>query len=121
MSFLSRLIESGSLAIKPAMTLINPVAPIGLPAVFVAAWADAVVPLQLVAAITIILVSHGPSPSPSGGQNANFTGRSFPWSRCSYPRMDLLMLDDLAYVTSDQAETSVQLELLGAGYDRRSC
>ncbi len=35
-------------------------------------------------------------------------------------RFDLLILDDLAYVTKDQAETSVLLELIGARYERRS-
>ena len=33
---------------------------------------------------------------------------------------DLLILDDLAYVTKDQAETSVLFELIGARYERRS-
>jgi DNA replication protein DnaC len=32
----------------------------------------------------------------------------------------LLVLDDLAYVTKDQAETSVLFELIGARYERRS-
>ena len=32
----------------------------------------------------------------------------------------LLILDDLAYVTKDQAETSVLFELIGARYERRS-
>src|SRR5690348_17906506 len=32
----------------------------------------------------------------------------------------LLILDDLAYVTKDQAETSVLFELVGARYERRS-
>ena len=32
----------------------------------------------------------------------------------------LLILDDLAYVTRDQAETSVLFELIGARYERRS-
>src|SRR5262249_28373937 len=35
-------------------------------------------------------------------------------------RFDLLALDDLAYVTKDQAETSVLFELIGARYERRS-
>ena len=35
-------------------------------------------------------------------------------------RYDLLVLDDLAYVTKDQAETSVLFELIGARYERRS-
>jgi len=35
-------------------------------------------------------------------------------------RLDLLILDDLAYVTKDQAETSVLFELIGARYERRS-
>jgi len=33
---------------------------------------------------------------------------------------DLLILDDLAYVTKDQAETSVLFELIAARYERRS-
>ena len=33
---------------------------------------------------------------------------------------DLLILDDLAYVTKDQAETSVLFELISARYERRS-
>ena len=32
----------------------------------------------------------------------------------------LLILDDLAYVTKDQAETSVLFELIGTRYERRS-
>jgi O-antigen/teichoic acid export membrane protein len=53
------VIESVSLAIFPAMTLTILAAPIGVPAVLGEAWADAVVPLQLVAAMTIpfILIS----------------------------------------------------------------
>jgi DNA replication protein DnaC len=35
-------------------------------------------------------------------------------------RFDLLILDDLAYVIKDQAETSVLFELIGARYERRS-
>ena len=35
-------------------------------------------------------------------------------------RFDLLILDDLAYVTKDQAETSVLFELIGARYERHS-
>jgi DNA replication protein DnaC len=35
-------------------------------------------------------------------------------------RFDLLVLDDLAYVTKDQAETSVLFELISARYKRRS-
>src|SRR5450755_2141357 len=35
-------------------------------------------------------------------------------------RYDLLILDDLTYVTKDQAETSVLFELIAARYERRS-
>jgi DNA replication protein DnaC len=35
-------------------------------------------------------------------------------------RFHLLSLDDLAYVTKDQAETSVLFELISARYERRS-
>ena len=35
-------------------------------------------------------------------------------------RYDLLILDDIAYVSKDQAETSVLFELIGARYERRS-
>lgn len=35
-------------------------------------------------------------------------------------RFDLLVLDDLAYFTKDQAETSVLFELISARYERRS-
>jgi DNA replication protein DnaC len=35
-------------------------------------------------------------------------------------RYDLLILDDLAYVTKDQAETSVLFELIAARYEQRS-
>lgn len=35
-------------------------------------------------------------------------------------RFDLLILDDLTYVTKDQAETSVLFELISARYERRS-
>ncbi len=34
-------------------------------------------------------------------------------------RFDLVILDDFAYVTKDQAETSVLFELIGARYERR--
>jgi len=33
---------------------------------------------------------------------------------------DVLILDDLAYVTKDQAETSALFELIGTRYERRS-
>jgi DNA replication protein DnaC len=35
-------------------------------------------------------------------------------------KFDLLILDDLAYVTKDQAETSVLFELISARYEQRS-
>lgn len=35
-------------------------------------------------------------------------------------RIDQLILDDLAYVTKDQAETRVLFELIGTRYERRS-
>jgi DNA replication protein DnaC len=35
-------------------------------------------------------------------------------------RYDLLILDDIAYVTKDQAKTSVLFELIAARYERRS-
>lgn len=35
-------------------------------------------------------------------------------------KFDLLILDDFAYVTKDQAETSVLFELISARYERRS-
>ena len=35
-------------------------------------------------------------------------------------RFDLLILDDLAYVSKDQAETSVLFELISDRYERRS-
>ena len=35
-------------------------------------------------------------------------------------RFDLLILDDLSYVSKDQAETSVLFELIAARYERRS-
>ena len=35
-------------------------------------------------------------------------------------RYDLIILDDIAYVTKDQAETSVLFELIAARYERRS-
>jgi DNA replication protein DnaC len=35
-------------------------------------------------------------------------------------RYDLLILDDITYVTKDQAETSVLFELISARYERRS-
>ena len=36
-------------------------------------------------------------------------------------RFDLLILDDLAYVTKDQAETSVLFELISARYSAARC
>jgi DNA replication protein DnaC len=35
-------------------------------------------------------------------------------------KYQLLILDDIAYVTKDQAETSVLFELIATGYERRS-
>ena len=35
-------------------------------------------------------------------------------------KYQLLILDDIAYVTKDQAETSVLFELIAARYERRS-
>jgi DNA replication protein DnaC len=35
-------------------------------------------------------------------------------------KYQLLILDDIAYVTKDQAETSVLFELIGTRYERRS-
>ena len=35
-------------------------------------------------------------------------------------RYDLLILDDIAYLSKDQAETSVLFELIGTRYERRS-
>ena len=35
-------------------------------------------------------------------------------------RFDLLVLDDISYVSKDQAETSVLFELIAARYERRS-
>jgi DNA replication protein DnaC len=40
--------------------------------------------------------------------------------RCTHPAYDLLILDDLAYVTKDREETSVLFELIAARYERRS-
>ena len=40
--------------------------------------------------------------------------------RSRLDRFDLLILDDLAYVSKDQAETSVLFELISARYERRS-
>lgn len=36
-------------------------------------------------------------------------------------RDDLLILDDITYVTKDQAETSVLFELIATRYERRLC
>ena len=54
------LTESVSLALFPAMTLTILTAPIGVPSVFGEAWAGAIIPLQLIAAMTMthILVSN---------------------------------------------------------------
>ena len=41
-------------------------------------------------------------------------------SMSSWTLNDLLILDDIAYVTNDQAETSVLFELIAARYERRS-
>jgi O-antigen/teichoic acid export membrane protein len=51
--------ESVSLIVCPAMTLAILLAPVAVPMVFGAAWADAVVPLQFVAAMTIQYVLGG--------------------------------------------------------------
>ncbi|WP_271601006.1 lipopolysaccharide biosynthesis protein [Bradyrhizobium sp. CCBAU 45384] len=52
--------ESVSLAVFPTMTLTILIAPAGVPAVLGHAWAEAIVPVQLVAALTIpcVLVSY---------------------------------------------------------------
>ena len=46
--------------------------------------------------------------------------RELPAPIAKLDRYDLLILDDLAYVTKDQAETSVLFELIAARYERRS-
>jgi DNA replication protein DnaC len=43
-----------------------------------------------------------------------------PESKFATKPFDLLILGDLAYVTKDQAETSVLFELIAARYERRS-
>ena len=48
-----RVSQSVALALSPAMTLVVLCAPIGVPAVFGEAWSGAVVPFQLLAAMTI--------------------------------------------------------------------
>jgi O-antigen/teichoic acid export membrane protein len=48
-----RMSESVALAVCPVMTLVVLCAPVAVPAVFGAAWAPAVVPLQLLATMTI--------------------------------------------------------------------
>jgi PST family polysaccharide transporter len=52
--------ESVSIALFPAMTLTILIAPIGVPEVFGEAWAGAIIPLQLIAAMTMpyVLVSN---------------------------------------------------------------
>jgi PST family polysaccharide transporter len=52
------LTEVVSLTIFPAMTLIILAAPIGVPAVFGDQWIDAIVPVQLVAAMTMPYMLH---------------------------------------------------------------
>jgi DNA replication protein DnaC len=37
-----------------------------------------------------------------------------------FDKYHLLILDDISYVSKDQAETSVLFELIGMGYERRS-
>lgn len=51
--------ESVSLAICPSMTLVILISPIAVPAIFGDVWADAVVPLRLIAAATIPYVLGG--------------------------------------------------------------
>jgi hypothetical protein len=46
--------------------------------------------------------------------------QSTSWQRASTARSQLLILDDIAYVSKDQAETSVLFELIAARYERRS-
>jgi len=54
-----KIAESVSLIVCPAMTLIILLAPVAVPMVFGEAWADAVVPLQFIAAMTIQYVLGG--------------------------------------------------------------
>ena len=63
--------------------------------------------------------SRAPPTSSSGSRPPAATSSS----RQQYARLDkyhLLILDDLAYVSKDQAETSVLFELIAARYERRS-
>ncbi len=47
-------------------------------------------------------------------------GREFEAAIAKLDKHHLLILDDIAYVTKDQAETSVIFELIAARYERRS-
>jgi len=59
---------------------------------------------------------HRSRPAPAGG--AARAGLEAAIAKLD--RYDLLILDDIAYVTKDQAETSVLFELIAARYERRS-
>ena len=63
--------------------------------------------------------SPAPPTSSSGCRSRAASSRSRPPSPSS-TSYHLLILDDLAYVTKDQAETSVLFELISARYERRS-
>jgi hypothetical protein len=55
-----------------------------------------------------------------GHNSAKDQSRWSPGVNVGKPIEHLLILDDLAYVTKDQAETSVLFELISARYERRS-
>ena len=59
---------------------------------------------------------------PTSFSASRWSDRHCSWRRPSpsWTRFDLLILDDLSYVTKDQAETSVLFELIAARYERRS-
>lgn len=61
--------------------------------------------------IGVYLLSDGPNDS--AASLLQDTGKKL-------DKLDLLILDDLAYVTKDQAEPSVLFELISARYERRS-
>ncbi len=60
---------------------------------------------------------HRPRPAAAAAPAASLPSRA---AIAKLDKFHLLILDDLAYVTKDQAETSVLFELIGARYERRS-
>jgi DNA replication protein DnaC len=75
---------------------------------------------HLSSAMGLALLEKGWECSPESTQQRLQGAARRPRSGPPVDRFDLLILDDITYVSKDQAETSVLFELISARYERRS-